>query len=268
MGNSHKSDRTGAGLSRRQLLAIAGGVGLASLAAGCAARSPSAPAALTTSSRTTTAVAPLTATLDTPPATVAPAMSAVMLCREAWGARPALPGGRPQTVDRMTLHHSAVALPDNSGIIARLQQHQRYHQDDKGWVDIAYHAAVDRDGNIYQLRDTAIAGDTATDYDTMGHFLVLAEGNFDEEQISEAQLNGTALVFAWAAGRFGIDVDTLASHREVASGTSCPGANLEAHMTSGDLKQRVSDLAQTGVEMQVLCGPEADARVAGIEAGR
>ena len=191
-----------------------------------------------------------------------------MLCREAWGARPALPGGRPQTVDRMTLHHSAVALPDNRAIIARLQQHQRYHQNDKGWVDIAYHVAVDRKGNIFQLRDTAIAGDTATAYDTTGHFLVLAEGDFDEEPVSEAQLSSTALVFAWAVKQFGIGVNTLASHREVASGTSCPGQNLEAHMTSGDVKGRIADLLVTGFELQPLCGPEADARVAAIEAGR
>ncbi len=191
-----------------------------------------------------------------------------MLCREAWGARPALPGGRPQTIDRMTLHHSAVALPDNRAIIARLQQHQRYHQNDKGWVDIAYHVAVDRKGNIFQLRDTAIAGDTATDYDTTGHFLVLAEGNFDEEPVSEAQLSSTALVFAWAVKQFGVGVNTLASHREVASGTSCPGQNLEAHMTSGDVKRRIADLLVTGFELQPLCGPVADARVAAIEAGR
>ena len=228
------------GLSRRRWLAIAGGAGLAALAVDrSAARSNAAPAA-----------------------------SGVMLCRAAWGARPALPGGRPQTIDRMTLHHSAVALPDNRGIIARLQQHQRYHQIDKGWVDIAYHAAVDRNGNIYQLRDPAIAGDTATDYDTTGHYLVLAEGNFDEETVSEAQLAGTALVFAWAAQQYGLSVTTLASHREVASGTSCPGANLEAHMTSGDLRQRVADVLVSGFELRPLCGPAADARVAAIQAGR
>lgn len=191
-----------------------------------------------------------------------------MLCREAWGARPPLPGGRPQEINRMTLHHSAVALPDNRQIVARLQQHQRYHQDEKGWVDIAYHVAVDRNGNIFQLRDTAIAGDTATDYDTIGHFLVLAEGNFDEESVSEAQLESTAMVFAWAANRWGMGVDRLASHREVASDTSCPGGNLEAHMTSGDLRQRVTDLMATGVELRTVCGPEADARIAGIESGR
>ncbi len=231
-------------VSRRRFLSIAGGAGLGALGA-CAVPPPP------TIRLTATGVA-----------------SGVMLCRSAWGARPARPGGRPHTIDRMTLHHSAVALPDNRQIIARLQQHQRYHQDDKGWVDIAYHVAVDRRGNIFQLRDTAIAGDTATDYDTTGHFLVLAEGNFDEEAVSAAQLDGTALVFAWAANKFGVGVDTLASHREVASGTSCPGANLEVHMTSGDLTKRVADLLTTGVDLRPLCGPEADARVAGIQAGR
>ena len=107
--------------------------------------------------------------------------------RQAWGP-PTSPGGTPHTITRMTIHHSAVALPDNSDIVARLQQHQRYHQDDKGWVDIAYHYAVDRNGNIFELRDTAIAGDTATNYDTAGHFLVLCEGDFDQETVSEAQL--------------------------------------------------------------------------------
>ena len=168
----------------------------------------------------------------------------------------------------MTIHHSAVALPDNRGIVARLQQHQRFHQDDRGWVDIAYHAAVDRNGNIFALRDTRIAGDTATDYDTTGHFLVLCEGNFDEEAVSEAQLDGAALVFAWAAQRFGIGVNTLASHRQVASGTDCPGTTLQAYVDSGDLAQRIATLVASGAELRQLCGSDADARVAGIVAGR
>ncbi len=206
--------------------------------------------------------------VTTVPSASAAATSGVMLCRQAWGAKPAKPGGRPHTITRMTLHHSAVALPDNRGIVARLQSHQRYHQVDKGWVDIAYHAAVDRKGNIFALRDPAIAGDTATVYDTTGHYLVLCEGNFDEEAVTEEQLNGAALVFAWATRQFGIGVNTLASHEEVASGTSCPGRNLEAHMTSGDLKARITNLIATGFDLQPICGPEADERAAAITAGR
>ena len=167
----------------------------------------------------------------------------------------------------MTVHHSAVALPDNRGIVARLQQHQRYHMDDKGWVDIAYHYAVDRNGNIFTLRDTAIAGDTATDYNTEGHFLVLCEGDFDQEQVSEAQLNGAALIFAWAAEQFGITTNTLASHKEVTPVTSCPGTTLEAHMTSGDLKRRIDDVIATGFALTPIGAQQAAPIVAAIEAG-
>lgn len=226
-------------ISRRKLLAFASGVGLASVAAGLPKSASAAPAA-----------------------------SGVILSRESWGARAAKPGGRPHTIKRMTIHHSAVALPDNRGIVARLQQHQRYHQDDKGWVDIAYHVAVDRNGNIFALRNTAIAGDTATVYDTTGHFLVLCEGDFDTETVSQAQLDGAALVCAWATRQFGIGVDTLATHREVATGTECPGRDLQAHVDSGDLKRRITGLVSNGFDLQPVSGSDADARVAGIVAGR
>jgi hypothetical protein len=169
----------------------------------------------------------------------------------------------------MTIHHSAVVLGDNRNAPARLRQHQRYHQDQLGWIDIAYHVSVDRNGDIYALRKTELAGDTATDYDTTGHFLVLCEGNFDEEQVSAAQLDGAAMAFAWAAQTFGIVSQTLAGHRDVAAGTSCPGASLYAHVTDGSLKRRIDDLLLAGtVDLQQICGPEAAAMVADIEAGR
>jgi len=205
--------------------------------------------------------------LGNAPVSAAPAASGVILPRAAWGARPPRPGGTPHTITRMTVHHSAVALPDNRAIVARLQQHQRYHQDDKGWIDIAYHYAVDRNGNIFALRDTAIAGDTATDYDTEGHFLVLCEGDFDQETVSEAQVNGAALIFAWATKQFGITTNTLASHKEVTPVTSCPGTTLENHLTSGDLKRRIDDVIVAGFSLVPVSGREANTIVADIEAG-
>ena len=231
-------------LDRRQLFRLAGGAGLASMVGACSSAATS-----------TTSVRLISAT------------SAQLLCRDAWGARPARAGGKPHTITRMTLHHEAVVLGDNRNAPGRLRQDQRYHQDQKGWIDIAYHMAVDRNGNIYELRNTAIAGDTATDYDTTGHFLVLCEGDFDQEVVSEAQLHGAALAFAWAAQNFHIASNTLAGHRDLAQ-TSCPGANLYAHLSSGDLKRRIDDLLATGgVNLQRFCGPDATARVAAIEAG-
>ena len=167
------------------------------------------------------------------PTPAASAASAVLLCREAWGARPARAGGRAHTITRMTIHHTAAVLGDNRNVTARLRQHQQYHQDQQGWIDIAYHVGVDRNGNIFELRTTDLAGDTATNYDPAGHFLVVCEGNFDQEEVTDAQLHGAALAFAWAAQKFGIATDVLAGHRDVSPDTACPGANLHAHVSSG-----------------------------------
>jgi hypothetical protein len=161
-----------------------------------------------------------------------------------------------------------VVLGDNRTVTARLRQDQRYHQDELGWIDIAYHVGVDRNGNIFELRKPELAGDTATSYDPAGHFLVLCEGDFDQEEVTDAQLHGTALTFAWAAQKFGVTSGTLAGHRDFAA-TSCPGANLYAHVSSGDLKRRVEDLMAAGiVNLQRVCGPDAAAIVAAIESDR
>jgi hypothetical protein len=268
-------------VSRRQLLQLAGSVGLATTVSACSnsavvssapvpatgpepssATSPAAPLPTNINLTTTAPAEPIT---SLPPASNT--TSAPLLCRDAWGARPARPGGRSHTITRMTLHHEAVVLGDNRNAPGRLRQDQRYHQDQKGWVDIAYHVGIDRNGNIYELRTPQIAGDTATDYDTTGHFLVLCEGDFDQEIVSEAQLHGAALAFAWATQTFHIATDTLAGHRDLAQ-TSCPGANLYAHLSSGDLKRRVQELLAAGeVDLQRICGPDAAAKVAAIEAG-
>ena len=260
-------------VSRRRLLQLAGGAGVVAVVGGCSTSiTKHAPLASPSS-----AASPATTRTDAipaahpPPQPIAPpppaAASAALLCRDAWGARPARPGGRPHTITRMTLHHEAVVLGDNRKAPAHLRQDQHYHQDQLGWVDIAYHVGVDRDGNIYQLRTPEIAGDTATDYDTTGHFLVLCEGDFDKEVVSEAQLHGAAMAFAWATQVFRIAADTLAGHRDLAQ-TSCPGANLYAHISSGDLKRRIEELLAAGtVNLQSVCGPDAAATVAAIEAG-
>ncbi len=254
-----QSDESPNFVSRRQLLHFAGGAGLASTLAACSDRP------LAGASPDPTSTATPEATAIPPPGPTA--TSAEFLCRDAWGAQPARPGGRLHTITRMTLHHEAVVLGDNRNAPARFRQDQHYHQDQLGWIDIAYHVGVDRNGNIYELRSTKIAGDTATDYDTTGHFLVLCEGDFDQEVVSEAQLRGAALAFAWAAQNFNVATDTLAGHRDLAQ-TSCPGSNLYAHLSSGDLKHRITDLLTVGkVDLRPFCGPEAAARVAAIEAG-
>lgn len=168
----------------------------------------------------------------------------------------------------MTVHHTAATLGNNSEAPARLRQHQRYHQDTQGWIDIAYHISVDRKGYLYQLRDPLIVGDTATSYDPTGHFLVVCEGNFDEEEVTEDQLNGAALAFAWAATEYQIPTETLQGHRDASGDTACPGASLYEHVKSGDLLSRVEALIVSGqAQLAPACGADGDALVASIVAG-
>lgn len=252
---------------RRQLLRLAGAVGLGATLAACSRGDGGAPSTGDQALPSTTVPAPpVPMSTELPPAPVA--HDALMLCRDAWHARPALPGGVPQpTITHMTLHHTAVVLGDNRNIVSRLQQHQAYHQDGHGWSDIAYHVAIDRNGNIFELRAPEIVGDTATEYNPTGHFLVLCEGDFDQETVTEAQLDGAAAAFAWAAQTFHVPTESLAGHRDFAA-TSCPGEDLYTHLASGDLKRRIDDLMATGgVNLRTICGEEAAAVVARIEAG-
>lgn len=257
-------------LTRRRLLELGGYAGLAAAVAACSNPNREVMAAVTSTERITTAAPTNAAITTTPtPAAPVPATSRPLLCRAAWGAAPIRGEGIEQTPSRLTLHHSAVTFDDNRTIVARLQQHQRYHQDSRGWIDIAYHVAVDREGNLFALRPFNLVGSTATDYDPAGHFLVLVEGNFDEQPVNEMQLRGAATAFAWAAQTWDIPTDTLKGHRDVPAQTTCPGSNLEAHITSGDLKSRIDALIAAGpIELPDVCGAQAEAIVAGIEAGR
>ncbi|BBZ01940.1 hypothetical protein MCHIJ_13770 [Mycolicibacterium chitae] len=240
--------------------------------AGCAQRpegarvvavSPAASPLAQTMTPTTTELAlePVESTL--PPAAVV----ADMICRDGWRAQSPTGSGVEHTITKMTIHHTGTALGDNRNAPSRLLQHQRLHQNDRGWIDIAYHVGVDRNGNIYELRDWRVKGDTATEYNPEGHFLVLCEGNFDEEAVTPEQLEGAAKAFAWAASTFNVSLDELKGHRDFAA-TACPGADLYSKVKSGELKGLVTDLLARGpVELREICGPEAAERVAAIEAG-
>lgn len=251
-------------VGRRGLLRLAGAAGLATVVAACSAgRAPADDSAAPTQTSAPEVVPPIT-----PSPARQPAVIPGQLCRDGWGAQPARPGGVPHTPARMTIHHTAVVLGDNRNIFERLRQHQRYHQDQLGWSDIAYHLGVDRHGNIYQMRDPQIKGDTQTNYDPAGHFLVVVEGDFDQETVTAAQLDSAARAFAWSAATFGISPETLAGHRDVAHGTACPGANLYTHVVSGELNRRIENHLATGpVDLPVICFPEAEGLVSAIQAG-
>jgi hypothetical protein len=170
-------------------------------------------------------------------------------------------------IDEVTIHHSASAFhSQNSAAPARMRSHQRFHID-QGWPDIAYHFMIDRNGNVYEGRSPIGRGDTFTEYDPSGHFLVMIDGDFNSQIPSAVQVESLARMVAWGIEEYGIDPTRVAGHRDHAS-TSCPGEHLYELLESGDLARRVAELNDGGgVGLEVLDGEASTVRVSEVEAG-
>ncbi len=170
------------------------------------------------------------------------------------------------TIERLTVHHKASVLSSNTHAPAKARQHQKFHQD-SGWPDVAYHFMVDAHGHVYEGRPTWAAGDTFTDYDPAGHFLVCGEGDFNQQALPQAQLEAMADVLAWAAVQFGVSPETIRGHRDYAA-TTCPGANLAPLVDDGTVRAMVEARLAAGTPSLVIgCGQDAYDLVAAIEAG-
>lgn len=235
-----------------------------------------APTTTTTTAPATTRTAGPSTTSPPPSTTVAPPTTTVVLtssgdvqaiCKTAWGGREAAGDFTNHTIERMTVHHTAAVLDANRKAPARVRQHQRFHIDDRGWPDLAYHFIVDANGNVYEGRPVTAVGDTGTNYDPTGHFLVCAEGNFDQHDIPAAQVAAVVDLLAWGAVQFGVDASTIKGHRDWAS-TSCPGDRFYPLISGGNLEQAVRNRVAAGAPaVSILCGDPAVQLVADIEAG-
>lgn len=229
---------------------------------------PSTTTGSPTTEPTTNTSAPTSTSTSRPPSTtttdVAPALPAItVISRGAWGAVPPGPGRIEHTIERLTVHHTARVLVDNREAPAVLRDWQQFHRNE-GWPDLAYHYTIDGNGHVYEGRDTRFVGDTRTDYDPTGHFLVALEGNFEEQDPSPAQIEALVALLAWAAGMFDAGPDTIAGHLEYAA-TACPGTALQARIDDGSLRAAV--IASGPQTLSRLPLADGVALVASIEAG-
>jgi hypothetical protein len=267
-------------VSRRRMLTGIAGVGAALVGATrWALRSKGDQDAAVASPPTTTAAppevaSPSTATTVTTPATTPttttePAepepepIRIEVIGREGWGAKPPTGPYVPHTPARITVHHTQAVLEDNRQAPARFRQHQRLHQVDRSWPDLAYHLMIDRGGNVYQGRPLDVRGDTATTYDPTGHLLPCLEGDFNLQDPTEAQIDTLVTVIAWMMATYEITPDLVAGHRDFAD-TSCPGDRV--YPLLGDVTDRASELRSERIELTVIEGEDALVRVAEITA--
>lgn len=169
-------------------------------------------------------------------------------------------------IQRLTVHHTASPISQVADAPGQIRAHQKYHQQNKGWPDLAYHFIIDPAGNIYEGRDPAFRGDTATDYDPTGHFLVCLEGDYEQAAVNDAQIQSLARVLAWGAATFEVPVSTLAGHRDFAS-TQCPGDAVYALLADGSLADDIEAVLADGKpELRSVCGSDGDKLVDEIEA--
>jgi N-acetylmuramoyl-L-alanine amidase len=232
---------------RRQVLRWIGGV-MGAIGVGAAARlfNPSRSGTPATT-RVEAAPATTTSTNQSPVIAAGGGSSVAIISKTGWGAKPAGPLGSHTPV-RVTYHHSAEAGAKVGSAPARIRGYQAYHLD-QGWPDIAYHFLIDQAGRIYQGRDPDAPGDTFTEYDPTGHFLICFDGNFDSESAPAETVEALVKMLAWGCQRYGIDPATLGAHRDYAA-TTCPGKNLYA--LKATIGQRLGEALASGTQYQLV----------------
>jgi hypothetical protein len=132
-----------------------------------------------------------------------------ILSRNEWGAKDPVGKMKPHTPDRITIHHTASHQRRDLSLDQKMRDLQKFSQNPSQlaggrtkpvWPDVPYHFYISFDGKIAQGRDVSFVGDTNTDYNPAGHILIVLEGNFDEEQVTSAQMDSLRCLATWLIG--------------------------------------------------------------------
>lgn len=147
--------------------------------------------------------------------------------RAEWGAAPAGGGMRRHVPARVTVHHTGPpAYRGSPDAASYLRVIQLFHTGpERRWPDLAYHLLIGLDGAVWEGRDLAFAGDSATEYDPAGHLLVALLGDYEVQQPNPGQIDALRDTVSWLLQTYELDPAAIAGHRDYAA-TACPGVNL------------------------------------------
>jgi peptidoglycan recognition protein len=146
-----------------------------------------------------------------------------LIRRDAWGARPNK--GRPKDIAApvryLFLHHSAG--PDGGPEV--LRSIQQFHQNSRGWQDIAYTWLYSpRDRVFYEGRGPGVQGAHTRGYNNVGHGVCVL-GNYEASKLPVHAIDDLAEWADWHGQTWGPAAYT--AHRAVGQ-TACPGRNIMA----------------------------------------
>lgn len=170
-----------------------------------------------------------------------------IVTREQWGAAPPVLPVKKHTINRITIHHTAVNQNYKRTLRQKLKGLQKFSQErsplsdgriKEPWADIPYHFYIDVHGTIGEGRELQYAGDSNTPYDPTGHALIVLEGSFDKEVLTEKQYTSLKKLVVALATEYKVSPDKISGHKDHAQ-TGCPGNNLYALIP--ELKLLVKD---------------------------
>jgi len=133
-------------------------------------------------------------------------------------------------IRRLIVHHSA------SPLSTTIEDIRRWHVDENGWEDVGYHHVISSLGLVYKGRDMAYQGAHArgSNADSIGVCLV---GNNMESQNRWTREQVGALQKMWHSFRLLWDGIEVYGHRDVSTGTECPGLDVRALLLGPSVKE-------------------------------
>ncbi len=144
---------------------------------------------------------------------------------------------------RITVHHEGTRLEVTDDAAKKIKAIQVWGMGpDRSWVDIPYHFLIAPDGKIYEGRAVTTVGETATEYDPTGHLLITCLGNLEQQEVPSAQLASLIKLVAYTCKKYNLPYETITTHRDNSTQTSCPGKNLYKYFENGYVKAEVKKL--------------------------
>lgn len=162
--------------------------------------------------------------------------SVPLVTRATWGSATPVLEMKTHVPQRITVHHTATNQNAQRTLEQKLKGLQKFSMErsplsdgriKEPWADIPYHFYISVDGRIGEGRELKYVGDSNTPYDPTGHALIVLEGNFNKEAVTEAQKQSLFLLTKTIAKRWKIPGENISGHKDNAS-TGCPGDALYA----------------------------------------
>ena len=161
--------------------------------------------------------------------------------RAEWGSVPIDEPFKTHEIKYITIHHGGVEFYDQEHAAEHVKNLQNWSRKEKNWIDIPYHFMIDLEGNIYEARPINIPGDTNTEYDPTNHALIEIMGNYEIQELSDAQLKSMIDLTKYLMDSFKVPIEKVKTHKDYSAITVCPGKNIYKYFEDGSIYTKLGN---------------------------